>query len=78
MKTFVLYSTEHCHLCELAEQVLVHTLDANKHQVEVEDIANSDLLLARYGIRIPVLVDLHSKAELQWPFDVESVQKFIG
>lgn len=77
MKTFVLYSTEHCHLCELAEQVLVQTLDATKHQVEVEDIANNDLLLARYGIRIPVLMDLHSKAELQWPFDNESVQKFI-
>ena len=42
MKTFVLYSTEHCHLCELAEQVLVQTLDVTKHQVEVEDIANND------------------------------------
>jgi len=78
MKTFVLYSTEHCHLCELAEQILIQTLDAKKHQVDVEDIADNDLLLARYGIRIPVLVDFHSKAELQWPFDAESVQKFIS
>lgn len=77
MIEFILYNTEHCHLCELAEALLITELDSEKHGVTVEDIADDDLLLARYGIRIPVLINLQSKAELQWPFDAQSLKKFI-
>lgn len=78
MKKFILYSTQYCHLCEIAQALLVAELDANLHQVEIEDIAEDDLLLARYGIQIPVLLDLQSKRELQWPFDAVSLKTFIG
>ena len=78
MKNFILYSTEHCHLCEIAETILVSQLSSDLHNVEVEDIANDDLLLARYGIRIPVLLDVKTKAELQWPFDNQAVCDFIA
>ncbi|NQZ31924.1 MAG: glutaredoxin family protein [Oceanospirillaceae bacterium] len=78
MKAYILYSTEHCHLCEIAQALIVNELDGSIHQVEVEDIADDDLLLARYGIRIPVLVDVQSKGELQWPFDALSLKKFVG
>lgn len=78
MKNYILYSTDHCHLCEMAENILAHQLNADEHSVEVEDIANDDLLLARYGIRIPVLLDLQSKAELQWPFDAQAVSEFVA
>lgn len=78
MKNFILYSTEHCHLCELAEAILVNQLDGAIHSVEVEDIASDDLLLARYGIRIPVLLDVQSQAELQWPFDDQAVSDFVA
>ncbi len=77
MINFILYSTEHCHLCELAEELLVHQLDSQLHNVDVEDIAEDDLLLARYGIRIPVLLNMHTKAELQWPFGAQILQSFI-
>jgi hypothetical protein len=78
MKKFILYSTEHCHLCEIAESLLASVLDSALHQVDVEDISIDDLLVARYGIRIPVLVDLKSKSELQWPFDAQLLAKFIA
>jgi len=77
MKNFILYSTDHCHLCELAETLLVTQLDAQLHTVDVVDIADDDLLLARYGIRIPVLINTGSKHELQWPFDEIALKLFV-
>lgn len=77
MKRFTLMSTEHCHLCEQAEMLIVQQVDGYKYIVEVEDIAVDDLLIARYGIRIPVLVDEQTKAELNWPFDQESLAAFV-
>ena len=78
MKNFTLYSTEHCHLCELAENILVSQLDSHLHSVEIADIADDDLLLARFGVRIPVLLDEQTKAELSWPFDVDMLNRFIA
>jgi hypothetical protein len=78
MKNFILYSTDHCHLCELAEVLLVTQLDAQLHTVDVVDIADDDLLLARYGIRIPVLINTGSKRELQWPFDEAALKLFVS
>jgi len=78
MKNFTLYSTEHCHLCELAEDILVTQLSGDLHSVEVADIAEDDLLLARYGVRIPVLLNEQTKAELSWPFDAHMVGRFIA
>jgi hypothetical protein len=77
MKKFILYSTDHCHLCELAEQLLISHLDPQLHYVEIEDIASDNLLLARYGIRIPVLINTQTKTELDWPFDASTLLKFV-
>ncbi|MEH6444154.1 MAG: glutaredoxin family protein [Oceanospirillaceae bacterium] len=78
MKKFILYSTEHCHLCEIAESLLASILNSDLHTVDVEDIANDDLLISRYGIRIPVLLNLQNNAELQWPFDEATLKDFIA
>ncbi|EPJ43145.1 MAG: hypothetical protein OFPI_44190 [Osedax symbiont Rs2] len=78
MKNFTLYSTEYCHLCELAESILLSQLDSQLHSVEVADIAEDDLLLARYGVRIPVLMNQQTKAELSWPFDAHMLDLFIA
>ncbi|MGB1239449.1 MAG: glutaredoxin family protein [Pseudomonadales bacterium] len=78
MKHFTLMSTDHCHLCEQAEAMLVQLLDPTQHSVEVADIAHDDLLLARYGVRIPVLVNEKSHAELNWPFDMPALADFLA
>ena len=65
-----LYSTEGCHLCEVAEQVLSQTLFPVPVSVEVIDIAESDDMISRYGEKIPVLVCPGIvKSELEWPFN---------
>lgn len=58
-----LYQREHCHLCELAQEVL----RAAGLSAHVLDIDSDPELGARYGLRIPVLVYPDGR-ELDWPF----------
>jgi len=69
----VLYGTSCCHLCEQAEAVLGEAGVVAEHI----DIANDDMLLEKYGVRIPVLRRSDNGAELGWPFDVASVARFL-
>ncbi|MCV6589929.1 MAG: glutaredoxin family protein [Marinobacterium sp.] len=77
MKTLVLMTTAGCHLCEVAEQLIVETLTTGC-VVEAQDIAESDALIDQYGIRIPVLVCEQSGVELGWPFDQTQLAEFIA
>ncbi|WP_136679475.1 glutaredoxin family protein [Neptunomonas sp. XY-337] len=77
MDSYLLFSTSHCHLCELAEQLLVVTMDASCHQVDIVDIAYDDNLLTRYGNTIPVLQHESSGAEICWPFDQPQLIAFL-
>lgn len=71
----ILYSTSHCHLCELAQSLLMQ--QSACVAVELIDIADDDDLLAIYGLRIPVLQRQDTKAELNWPFKVEDISSFL-
>lgn len=68
-----LYGTSACHLCEIAEEMLVGTGVAF-HKV---DIADSDALFERYGVTIPVLQRDDGK-ELNWPFSEQMLAEFLG
>jgi glutaredoxin len=59
-----LYSTEGCHLCEMALTLIQHARPALK--VDIIDIAFDDELFLRYGVTIPVLC--YNDHELNWPF----------
>ena len=73
--TVTLYTTAGCHLCELAAGILQQLQGALQFQVEPVDIADSDELVDRYGIRIPVIrVDTD---ELGWPFSLEEASDFL-
>ena len=78
MQNFIFLTTSGCHLCELAEALLVAHLDPSAHQVGVIDIAYDDQLLERYGERIPVIKNEKTDAELGWPFDAEQLLDFIS
>ncbi len=73
-KELYLYSTSHCHLCELAELLLI---ESTEKLVEVIEIANDDQLLSQYGLRIPVLKRLDTNAELGWPFNSNDIALFL-
>ncbi len=76
MTQLVLYGTSACHLCELAEQLLVEVLiEYPELVVELVDIADDDALVDLYGTRIPVLERSDGRI-LCWPFYAVEVVDF--
>lgn len=73
----VFYTTAQCHLCELAEALLVNTPMPKPVPVDAVDIAKSESLVAQYGTRIPVLRRNDTGAELDWPFDRDQLLDFL-
>jgi hypothetical protein len=77
-----LLGTSGCHLCDLAEALLVQCLDMSKVEVELIDIADDEGegddedLIAMYGIKIPVLRCTQSQKVLCWPFDALAINAF--
>ncbi len=72
-----LYTTLGCHLCEQAF-ALLHELRAELGlSIEPIEIADSDELIERYGVRIPVVTRADSVAELGWPFDAGQLKAFL-
>ena len=71
-----LFGTLGCHLCELAEEVLMPLVEHGL-MVELVDIADSEALFETYGLSIPVLRRVDTGAELGWPFDAEQVVNFL-
>ena len=52
-------------------------LDALAISYTVVDIALDDELVARFGVRIPVLVKDTVNTDLGWPFDAAAVNLFL-
>ena len=76
--TLLLYGTLGCHLCEQAEWLL-QPLRQTAWQLQVIDITeqtDSDALVERYGLRLPVL--RFGTAELDWPFDLVQVERWLA
>lgn len=75
---FILYGTSACHLCEIAEGMLVSLEQrAGGFDFIKVDISDSDALFERYGVLIPVL-QRPDGGELGWPFTLEQLAQFIG
>ncbi|MCJ8314206.1 MAG: glutaredoxin family protein [Saccharospirillaceae bacterium] len=79
-KTFNLYSTDGCHLCEQALELII-TVNPNI-KVTVLDIMDDPTWLETFQIRIPVLEPttnklLERQAQLDWPFDKQQLLDFF-
>lgn len=72
-----LYTTQGCHLCEQAEEIVRPLLVRYGLVLELIEIAGSEELMERYGLRIPVLRLSGATAELGWPFDAAAAEAFI-
>ena len=70
----ILYHTDACHLCELAAELLTQ----NGVKYDALDICDDEQLAEQYGIRIPVVKIVDSQNELNWPFDLEALEQFLG
>ncbi|MBE8168052.1 MAG: glutaredoxin family protein [Shewanella sp.] len=73
-KRFVLFHTEGCHLCEIAQGMVAQESVDYHHK----DICDDEQLAEKYGVSIPVFYDSLNNKELFWPFEQNDVQKFIG
>ncbi len=79
IKMLYLYTTSGCHLCEQALEVIWPVLDRLGWRLQQWDIADSDELLERYGLRIPlVAAAFPGAAELGWPFDGTQLQQYLS
>jgi len=77
MRSFILYGTSGCHLCEQAEALLAPLLSRRGWDLREVDISDSDELLERYGVRIPVLLRVADGGELGWPFAQAEAEAFV-
>ena len=71
----ILYQRDHCHLCDLALDVLAQARTPEFESVFIDDDA---ALEDRYGLRVPVLRDEARDAELDWPFDAGKLRDFLA
>lgn len=70
-----LYQRDDCHLCDLALDLLAV---ARVPDFESVFIDGDEALEHRYGTRVPVLRDTQADVELDWPFDLEGLRRFIS
>lgn len=71
-----LMTTQGCHLCNDATEVLLQVLNSDCFSVDLVDIAFDDQLMERYATQIPVVVCPATGAELNWPFSPEQLRCF--
>jgi hypothetical protein len=77
---FNLYSSEGCHLCEQAIELIGNVIP--DHQINVVDIIDTNIegeqnLVELYGVHIPVLERLSDNTKLFWPFEQSQVVELI-
>ena len=71
-----LFTTLGCHLCEEAhEQLLSLKSDGMDLTIELVEIADSEELMDRYGITIPVI--RADDREIGWPFSADDLRTFL-
>lgn len=71
----ILYQRDDCHLCDLALEELATARVPEFDSVFIDEDAS---LEARYGMRVPVLREEASGAELDWPFDAARLQAWLS
>jgi hypothetical protein len=72
--SLTLYQRDNCHLCDLALEILAAARIPDFESVFIDYDA---VLEERYGLRVPVLRNEASGAELGWPFDLERLRTFL-
>jgi len=72
------YTTAGCHLCEQAIVLCEQYILSGAITVHSVDIADSEHLVEKYGVRIPVIKRMDNNNELGWPFDEVGLAKFLG
>jgi len=70
-----LYQRDDCKLCDEAVALLARVRAPEFESVWIDGDAG---LEARYGLRVPVLRDEATDQELGWPFDANTLRRFLN
>ena len=70
-----LYQRDDCKLCDEAVALLARVRAPEFESVWIDGDAE---LEARYGLRVPVLRDEATDQELGWPFDANTLRRFLN
>lgn len=77
MNELLFYTTSGCHLCEYAEEMLNALGQTQPIRVTPVDISESEALVSRYGLTIPVVRNPRSGQELNWPFEQYQIVELL-
>ena len=72
MRQWILYQRDDCHLCDQALAVLAAAGVPDFDSVWIDD---EPALEERYGERVPVLRNVTTGVELDWPFDAQAIKQ---
>ena len=71
---WILYQRDDCQLCDEAVAVLAQANAPDFNSIWIDDDPE---LERRYGARVPVLRDMNTARELDWPFDANRANAFL-
>ena len=71
----ILFQRDDCQVCDRALDLLARVRAPEFDSVFIDDDA---ALEARYGERVPVLLDEEDGRELDWPFDSAVLKAWLG
>lgn len=77
MRKLILYTSLGCHLCEQALTVITPLLGRFDLTLQQQEIADSDDLMDRYAVRIPVVRLESAQQDLGWPFDAQEFVRYM-
>jgi glutaredoxin len=74
------YTTDGCHLCEEAKVLLLRLTEQrpDRFQLKVIDIVESESLINKYGVRIPVVTKDQTDEDLGWPFSYDDLLNYVA
>ena len=73
MKRLKFFTTQGCHLCEQANNLVDELHNRYNFEMEIVDISTEENLVKKYGLIIPVLLNIENNELLCWPFDRDGV-----
>ena len=76
-ETLTLYIGNHCPLCDQARALLYPLLLEKGWRLHEVNINDDEVLMAKYGIRIPVIVTPDGR-DKGWPFTAGQVRRLMA
>lgn len=77
MKNLIVYTSEGCHLCELALEQIEQAECFDCCRVIEVDIASDVELLRRFATKVPVVNLVNTTRYLYWPFDQHDLTAWL-